>query len=517
MAVLKPISGHGTLVDNHCRDYMLGIGKFEEKYHGNRCQKITYINIEPDGIGALNWDVQMDKDREIFGTDIQIGSRPVRTYNHYIFSPNPKDNVSITELDQALKEWTERVFQNKFSIVIHYHSDNFNNVTHAHMFINNVNFSTSDTYKRIGDYVNTNCWEYATQLWQYMCKERGWHHFLEKQKDDLENMLAKNVGNYNVIHDGINYLEEKHDHTSQTKNLYKIDEEYFKKYRYFNHNLDYRRPFKKSYDIYNLKLTKKPFSTKNGRSYTRNAMEVKKRGDHLWTDDIRNIIEIAYYQSNSINDFTKMLNKYNIKIFNTKDNDFRYSHPQNPEWQVKGKRLGQDYTKTRLTQLFNKQITNKYNKSSPSVVDYENVFNKINTIIQSYKYTHDNVDIKLEDIAKTMRINSFYNIWSLDDYDNKLDVFTEKKDIKNIKYAKKIMMQIDNVNVAENVTNSDVDVDIDGINEIDNLLYHLDSKYPKNIHKNKLNKTTKKKTKSPYKKSKSRNKAHTKTNKSKAR
>lgn len=516
MAILKPISGHGNLVDKHCRDYMLGIGQFENKYHGKRCSKITYINIAQDGKTKLNWDEQMDVDRINAGTNLQIGKNPVRTYNHYIFSPDPRDKVSVDELDEALKEWAERVFQNKFSLVIHYHNDNTNKVTHAHMYINNVNWDYDDKFKRIGDYVNISCWEYASQLWQYMCKERGWTNFLDKQKDDLENTLAENVGNYDIKHDGIDYTKLDHDHTEQTKHLYKIDEEYFKKYTYFNHDINYRRPYKKSVDIYNQKLKRIPFSTKNGKSYTLKAREAKERGEHLWTDDIRNIIEIAYYQSNNINDFSKTLNKYNVKIF-TKNNDYLYTHPTNPDWKVNGKRLGKDYTKTRINQLFNKQITNKYKKSSPIASDYENISKKVNTIIQSYSYKSKNTNVKLIDIAKTMRINSFYNIWNLKDFDNKIKAFTEDKDINNLLFAKKIMSQIEDIPITDNVSRSDSEININDINDIDNFLYHLEAKYPKNMQRNKPKKSSKKKRKSSYKKSKSKNKSSTKTKHTKTR
>ena len=48
MAVIKPISKHDTLVNNKVKNYLLGTGQFESKYHGERCKKITYINIPPD-------------------------------------------------------------------------------------------------------------------------------------------------------------------------------------------------------------------------------------------------------------------------------------------------------------------------------------------------------------------------------------------------------------------------------------------------------------------------------------
>ena len=46
----------------------------------------------------------MDKQRIDYGTNRKFNDKPVRTYNHYIFSPDPKDEISTDELENALKE-----------------------------------------------------------------------------------------------------------------------------------------------------------------------------------------------------------------------------------------------------------------------------------------------------------------------------------------------------------------------------------------------------------------------------
>lgn len=38
---------------NKVKNYLLGTGQFESKYHGERCKKITYINIPPKVVENL--------------------------------------------------------------------------------------------------------------------------------------------------------------------------------------------------------------------------------------------------------------------------------------------------------------------------------------------------------------------------------------------------------------------------------------------------------------------------------
>lgn len=440
MAILKPISGHGKLVNNHCRDYMLGIGPWEEKYHGNRCQRITYINILSDDVCETNWAQRMDEDRKSQGTDIALNDKKVRTYNQYIFSPDPRDNISVDELDSAIKEWAERVFQNKFSIVIGYQNDNTSKIQHAHMYINNVNWCKSDSKKRIGTYVTPQCWEYASQLWQYMCKERGWHSFIEKQIDDILYQQQINRGKYQEL--------EKEDN-KEVKNLFDIDENYFKKYYYFSHDIDYGRPYKKSTVNEKGKVIKPVFSTAKGRRYTKGALEAKKRGEHLWTDDIRDLIEIAYYQTSNLSDFIATLDSYDIAVKLTKDKDFKYFHPDNPKTlQVTGRKLGNDYTRSRLLILYSQAKSQAIKKNTPKTKDYKKLVRKIREIgytveTKHISYINDHPKLQLKDVAKTMKICACLNIWNLKDLEDKEDYLYNKNN--EIKMVKNILSTLENL------------------------------------------------------------------------
>ena len=437
MAIIKPISGHGNLVDNHCRDYLLGLGKWESKYHGKRCNKVTYINILPEEAGGLNWDAQMDNDRIKKGTNKPLRNDTVRTYNHYIFSPNPKDNINEDELEDALKEWVKRVFQNKFSIVIGYHNDNTNKIQHAHMYINNINWSEYDTHKRIGTYVTPQCWEFANQLWQYMCEERGWHSFLDKQVKDTE--LQKYI-NQGIYEGKLEYISE------ETENLFEIDKEYFKNTKYFSHDIDYRRPYKKISNLKGDYLSKTPFSTKDGKRYTKGAKEAKLQGKHLWTDDIRDLIEISYYQSNNIVEFTQYLSKYDIKINITKDKDFKFTHPDSETWVVTGKKLGNDYTRAHLIKLFNEQNNIDKRPHKPNSVQNANLIRQIREIgytlnTKHIGYIDSKTQLTLNDLAKTMKICSVCNCWNNEDFER----LNNNKISNEIIFAKETILKLESL------------------------------------------------------------------------
>lgn len=424
MAILKPISGHGNLEANHCRDYMLGIGPWEDKYHGKRCKRITYINMLSDEVCEKNWAQRMDEDRIKQGTNIALNDKKVRTYNQYIFSPDPRDNITIDELDSAIKEWAKRIFQNKFSIVIGYQNDNKNQIQHAHMYVNNVNWCKTDTKRRIGTYVTPQCWEFASQLWQYMCKERGWYSFIEKQENDIALQRQINQGKYQDC------IKEKNKKIEQ---LFDIDENYFKKYYYFNHDIDYSRPYKTAI-LTNKGIPIKPiFATAEGRRYTKGALKAKEQGKHLWTDDIRNLIEIAYYQTDNLSDFITTLDRYDISVKLTKDKDFIYFHPDNPKsMQVTGRKLGNDYTRNRLLVLYSQAKSNNIKKTTPNPSDYKLLVNKIREIgytieTKHISYKQNNSQLTIEDVAKAMKICSYLNIWNLEKLNIKKSLFIKNE------------------------------------------------------------------------------------------
>ena len=91
--MLKTIAGH-TSARGICR-YLT---------RKNRALASDYINIDvPDPMhpdAAFDWARVMDSTRRAFGNDLPWRGKRVRTYKHYVVSPDPKDGIGL----EALRE-----------------------------------------------------------------------------------------------------------------------------------------------------------------------------------------------------------------------------------------------------------------------------------------------------------------------------------------------------------------------------------------------------------------------------
>ena len=84
--MLKTIAGH-TSARGICR-YLT---------RKNRALASDYINIDAPGPMpsdvVFDWARVMDSTRHAFGNDLPWRGRRVRTYKHYVVSPDPKDRI----------------------------------------------------------------------------------------------------------------------------------------------------------------------------------------------------------------------------------------------------------------------------------------------------------------------------------------------------------------------------------------------------------------------------------------
>ena len=114
--MLKAIAGHTSA---------RGICRYLTKK--DRALAEDYLNIDaPEGARGFDWAAVMDETRRAFGNDIPWRGKRVRTYKHYVISPDPKDGASLS----ALRE------------LIIYHDDNERGIPHAHVVVNNTNIET---------------------------------------------------------------------------------------------------------------------------------------------------------------------------------------------------------------------------------------------------------------------------------------------------------------------------------------------------------------------------------------
>lgn len=138
--MLKTIAGHTSA---------RGICRYLTKK--NRSLVSDYINIDvPDPAhpeAAFDWARVMDSTRRAFGNDLPWRGKRVRTYKHYVVSPDPKDGISLDALRELATAWAREHFS-EYEVAIVYHDDNEGGIPHAHVVVNNTNVETG---KRLQD------------------------------------------------------------------------------------------------------------------------------------------------------------------------------------------------------------------------------------------------------------------------------------------------------------------------------------------------------------------------------
>ena len=162
MPALKPISGHTS-----CR------GPVRYLARGGRALAEDYINCSrADELGRPVWR-QMDDTRAMHGNDVPHHGRAARTYEHFILSPDPRDDVDLATLRDLAVGWAERYFGD-FECAIYYHDDNALGIPHAHVIVNNTNLETG---RRLSPSLTP---AFEAEIWdglQGMAAERGLRGF----------------------------------------------------------------------------------------------------------------------------------------------------------------------------------------------------------------------------------------------------------------------------------------------------------------------------------------------------
>lgn len=132
--MLKTIAGH-TSARGICR-YLT---------RKNRALASDYINIDvPDPAHpemTFDWARVMDSTRRAFGNDLPWRGRRVRTYKHYVVSPDPRDGIGLEALRKLATAWAAEHFS-EYEVAIVYHDDNERGIPHAHVVVNNTNIET---------------------------------------------------------------------------------------------------------------------------------------------------------------------------------------------------------------------------------------------------------------------------------------------------------------------------------------------------------------------------------------
>jgi hypothetical protein len=137
---VKPISGHTKL--GAAQRYLEKEGRALARDFLNLDAPMA--GIGEDGLpeySEYDWASIMDETREKLGNDSPSKGRKARTYKHYVFSPDPRDAVSLSELRSVTMSWVEENFGD-YEVAVVYHDDNEHHVPHAHVIVNNTNLVT---------------------------------------------------------------------------------------------------------------------------------------------------------------------------------------------------------------------------------------------------------------------------------------------------------------------------------------------------------------------------------------
>lgn len=140
MPFVKPISGHTKLG---------AAQRYLEKEGRALARDFLNLDAPMAGIGEdglpeyrdYDWASIMDETREKLGNDSPFKGRKARTYKHYVFSPDPRDAVSLSRLRSVTMSWVEENFGD-YEVAVVYHDDNEHHIPHAHVIVNNTNLAT---------------------------------------------------------------------------------------------------------------------------------------------------------------------------------------------------------------------------------------------------------------------------------------------------------------------------------------------------------------------------------------
>jgi hypothetical protein len=140
MPYVKFIAGHtGT---GAIRSYLQRNGRALAVDYLNLDAPVLQGNLgELPAYGDFDWSAAMDRTRRDYGTGSSWHGKRARTFKHYIFSPDPSDDLDLQSLRRLATAWAKRCFPD-YEVAIVYHDDNAAHVLHAHVVVNNVNLAT---------------------------------------------------------------------------------------------------------------------------------------------------------------------------------------------------------------------------------------------------------------------------------------------------------------------------------------------------------------------------------------
>lgn len=364
MPILKPISGH-----TDCG----GVKKYLTK--DNRPLATDLINLMDYDWAGRDWAQQMDFTREVAGNNESTNGLPARTYNHYILSPDPRDNMTLEQLREICVAWTEKYLPD-FEAAIVYHDDNENGIIHAHLVVNNTNLETG---KRLAPFLTKKYVREMGSGLQEMAKERSFHNFVDKGHADRGEAISPN-GFHGVSFNDRDVMES---------------------------------------------VALAPKSDRDGIAFT-NQRDYKSKvereiiAEHNWSwkEDIRARVTSARNLAVDESDFIAKCEDMDLKVKRARNGDYLFVHPEKDTWQCRGGTLGAAYR--RDTVIRELQADARTGAPKPHERQYQSIKRNLDTMregkMRKIAYVDAKSGITLKDIADALETNRRFSIYTEADY-----------------------------------------------------------------------------------------------------
>jgi hypothetical protein len=357
------------------------------------------------------WE-QMDDTRRAYENDTDYGSLKCRTYQHLIISPNPKDSISLEDLQDLTLGLIEKHFGD-FECFIVYHNDNESRIPHAHVVINNTNLETG---RRIAPYLTKTKVGTIRNDLQARAKAMGLHSF-EQFRGPKSSMTPEDLA------------REKEEREEGGGFAVYSDFSILDKLDGDQDELDTTRSPGAESEGGKARTSK---SGGGGWSASQQAewkgtaeRKCEDKGEYSWVGDIRQRVSAARHMAGSIAEFKHLCHVLGIDIAENKKGDFIYSFANRESRKVSGTKMGTNYSKSGIE----KDLAAKGGKVPPKKAK-ENAVGLLGRIAVKQDASvnsgdkrtivgftvKDGADVTMAEVVAALTTNAAYGIQSMEDY-----------------------------------------------------------------------------------------------------
>ena len=373
----------------------MNVKRYLEK--NNRALATDFIGLIDIDSEGRNWAEQMDFSRAILGTDIPHKSKKVRTYNHYVLSPDPRDNLTLEQLREFTMDFLDRAFDNKFEIAVVYHDDNENGVIHAHFIVNNPNLEDGG---RLSSWLTRAKVQEISQTCQDLAAEYGYRNFLDRPDEDAKRIAADELGILDVEDIPKN---EFHGISGNSRS--------------------------------------RSFVTNQDNFYTKTERELLQNGGYSWKEDIRSRIRIARELSTTEKGFLQALDMLDVSCNVTKRGDYQYSLTDTPKNKVVGYRLGRSFSRSGIRSSLANETHRKIAK--PDSMESARLMAAFDHFgLSTIGYLDPKSGLTLSDIARSLETISQNNIRHSSGFESAIKNASTDIERNEIVFAQKVMREI---------------------------------------------------------------------------